>query len=127
MDQIPIEQFRAQESPRTEGGRIGKAPFFRGPVNLEWLQKAAELPGQSPLLLALALHHQASLQKSKKDIRMTRRLLGVFNIKRRTAFDALTHLHNAGLVKTVRLPGRCVEVSLLACGQENSGGTRGKN
>ena len=89
-----------------------RGAFIRGPIILAWLQQAAALPGSSPLRLALALAFQAGLQRSKNDIRLTKKLLSVFNLKKRTAYDALNRLEAAGLVAVRRPPGQCRVVNI---------------
>ena len=114
-----IEKFRlgnqntGTTSPKDEPqqGRQ-RGAFIRGPINLAWLQKAAALPGSSTLHLALSLTFQAGLQRSKDDIRLTKKLLSVFNLKKRTAYDALNRLEAAGLVSVKRPPGQCRIVNI---------------
>lgn len=88
-------------------------PFLRGPIPLQWLQRAAELPGKSPFQLGIALWYQAGLERSRSDLRLTRKLLSVFGLKRRTAYNALTRLESAGLVLVERPPGSCRVVNIL--------------
>jgi hypothetical protein len=88
------------------------AAFIRGPIMLAWLQQAASLPGRSPLHLALSLVFQAGLQRSKDDIRLTNKLLSVFNLNKRTAYDALNRLEAAGLISVRRPPGQCRVVNI---------------
>lgn len=100
---------RPQDEPRQSRQR---GAFIRGPITLSWLQKAAALPGSSPLRLALSLTFHAGLQRSKSDIRLTKKLLSVFSLKKRTAYDALNRLEAAGLVSVIRPPGQCRVVNI---------------
>ena len=114
-----IEQFRlktqqaavpretVEPQPKRQRGA-----FIRGPIALDWLQKAAALPGSSTLHLALSLTFQAGLQRSKNDIRLTSKLLAIFNLKKRTAYDALNRLEAARLVTVCRPPGQCRIVNI---------------
>ncbi|MFT5093317.1 MAG: hypothetical protein ACI8P0_002061 [Planctomycetaceae bacterium] len=114
-----FEKFRLESqhtgttSPKDEPRQSRqRGAFIRGPITLAWLQQAATLPGSSPLRLALSLTFQAGLQRSKDDIRLTNKLLSVFNLKKRTAYDALNRLEVAGLVSVRRPPGSCRVVNI---------------
>lgn len=115
-----FEKFRLEHrnngstSPEVEPqkGRQ-RGAFIRGPIALDWLQKAAALPGSSTLHLALSLTFQAGLQRSKNDIRLTSKLLAIFKLRKRTAYDALNRLEAAGLVTVCRPPGQCRIVNIV--------------
>ena len=77
-----------------------------------WLKKVGALPGKSPLLLGLALTYQAGLERSTEGLRLTRKLLDVFSLSKRTAHDALNRLEEAGLVSVKRPPGQCRVVNI---------------
>ena len=122
-----LEAFRIPEPSKTETGgesRLSegrhktpelrrKRRFLRGPIDLPWLLKAASVAGKRPLELALALHFQAGLTRTKSMVRLTSKLKDEFGIPDRSARDALQKLESAGLVAVERRPGRCLTVSIL--------------
>lgn len=108
-----LDSFRLKDSGLPQTPKPKRSPFIKGPIPLKWIQKAVELPGRSTLVLALALRYQAGLERSNTDLRLTQKLLSVFGLKKRTAFDALTRLESAGLVSVERPPGSCRVVNIL--------------
>lgn len=122
-----LEAFRIEdrplpesERPRTSKPGLKTRPtnrlacrFVKGPIKLPWLLKAAALSGKSPLLLALALHFQAGLTKSKSDIRLTSKLKNEFSLRERTARNAVKNLEAAGLIAVERKAGQCLSVTIL--------------
>lgn len=103
--------------PPDQGAPLAKRsrePFLRGPIPLSRLLKARNLPGESPLVLFLALHFQARLTGATEDVRLTRKLLSRFELKTRTACDALKQLESAGLVTVKRPPGQCRLVTIVS-------------
>ena len=127
-----LEAFRLPESvvsdvgdtgrPDAEAIRPGKLKtrrtqrFVKGPIDLPWLKRVAALPGKTPLLIALALHYQSGLSKSKSGLRLTSKLRGEFKIPDRSARLAVKTLETAGLVSVERNPGQCLKVSILDSG-----------
>jgi hypothetical protein len=112
-----LDSYRLKDSDLPQTPKPKRSPFIKGPIPLNWIQRAAELPGSSPFLLGIALWYQAGLERSRTDLRLTRKLLSVFGLKRRTAYNALTRLESAGLVSVERPPGSCCVVNLLDNGR----------
>ena len=73
------------------------APFLKGPVPLEWLNKAAILPGKA-LNVAIAIWWLQGMAKGKS--------LKYLNVKRGAASAALERLEAAGLIQLTRSPGQ---------------------
>jgi hypothetical protein len=78
---------------------------------MDWLSRAAALPGKS-LAVALALLHLANTRK-KSTVLLIRRDLARFSISPDAGFDGLTRLAQAGLIMAKRRRGRPPEVTLL--------------
>ena len=118
---VDLDEFRIkQEQPTAQhksnagvGQRNATGLFIRGPVPVAWVRAAAELPGKSPLILGLAIRHQAGLLKTDCDVRITGSLLAKFGLERRTARIAMHHLESAGLVTVERPPGKCRLVTIV--------------
>ena len=81
-----------------------KELFLRGPIPLEWLARAAALPGKT-LNVSLALWWHHGMAKGKP-FKLTRKALEYFNVERDAVGKALTQLEHAGLVQVERSSGR---------------------
>ena len=77
--------------------RPTKKLFLRGPVPIDWLSKAAGLPGKT-LNVALAIWWLQGMTQSES-FKLTRKSLSLFNIKRNAASISLKRLEGAGLIK----------------------------
>ena len=89
-----------------------RSPFFAGPVDLAWLQKAAHLPGKA-LHCALCMCHLARLQRSRS-VSFSPGLRRAFGIGRKGAAQGLNALAKAGLVKIEgRSKGAAPVISLV--------------
>jgi hypothetical protein len=86
--------------------------FVKGPIYLDWYLKVQELPGKVPLGLAVALKYQQGLNKTNP-VRLTTKLLDLFNLKKRSVYDALDLLERANLVSVERKSGCCRSVTIL--------------
>ena len=81
-----------------------KELFLRGPIPLEWLARAAALPGKTlNVAIALCWHHGMA---KGKPFKLTRMALKYFNIERNAAGLGLARLEQAGLIKVERNPGQ---------------------
>ena len=98
---------RALRPPRHKAG----GHFLKGPVPLDWLQRAARLPGKS-LHAGIALWYAAGLLKSASVPLSNIVGLG-FGIDRNAKYRALDWLEAAGLIKVDRKLGRAPIVTLL--------------
>ena len=80
-------------------------------VRMDWLSRAAALPGKS-LAVALALLHLAN-QRKRSTVVLSRRDLQRFSISPDAGFDCLTRLALARLIRANRGRGRSPEVTLV--------------
>lgn len=81
-----------------------KKLFLRGPIPMDWLSKAAELPGKT-LNVALAIWWLQGMTQSES-FKLTRKSLSLFNIKRDAASISLKRLEGAGLIKIQKKVGQ---------------------
>ena len=98
-------------------GKLVSAPkkslFLAGPIPLDWLHKAAELPGKS-LNVAFAIWWLNGMAKGKP-LKLTRLSLNSFCVKREAASAALNRLEMAGLIHLQRSHGQRPTISILPC------------
>ncbi len=127
MNDFDMEQFRLAASASTPNrAKRMRAPlkrFLKGPVPLDWLQRAAALPGVS-LHVAVYLRFMQGLTRSQT-VRVSPKALLEFGVKNRWAVSrALGYLEEAGLVAVERAPGRCSVATVLdlSRGQNLPGG-----
>ena len=93
--------------PRPKAGGM----FLRGPVPLDWLSRAAALPGRS-LHVAIAIWFMAGLKKTRSV--PVSNITGLqFGLDRNAKYRALEWLENANLVSVVRQAGRAPIVTIL--------------
>ena len=86
--------------------------FVRGPIPLDWLMVAAQLPGCA-LAVGVALWHLAGLRSSREDLPLSTERLRPFGVSRHSKDRALRALVHAGLVTVQRKAGRSPRVTLL--------------
>ena len=98
-------------------GKLISAPkkslFLAGPIPLDWLHKAAELPGKS-LNVAFAIWWLNGMAKGKP-LKLTPLSLNSFCVKREAASAALNRLEMAGLIHLQRSLGKRPTISILPC------------
>jgi hypothetical protein len=85
--------------------------YLRGPIPLEWISKAACLPGRV-LHVGLALWHLSAL-KREKVVKMQGKILKSFGISRGVYKKGLDQLSEIGLVSVERKPGSTPIVTIL--------------
>ena len=88
-----------------------KKLFLRGPVPMDWLSKAAELPGKT-LNVALAIWWLQGMTQSEL-FKLTRKSLSLFSIKRDAASISLKRLEGAGLIRVQRNIGQRPTISII--------------
>lgn len=88
-----------------------KQLFLRGPVPLDWLGKAAKLPGKT-LNVALAIWWLKGMTHNES-FKLTRMSLNMFSIKRDAASMALNRLEGAGLISIKRVVGQRPCISII--------------
>jgi hypothetical protein len=96
---------------RRLAGPKPRGKFLRGPVPLDWLRRAACLPGKA-LAVGLALWFLRGVQK-RRTVRLTTGTLERFGVNRWAAYRALNRLSGAGLVQVRRSVGRSPVVTIL--------------
>jgi hypothetical protein len=85
--------------------------FLEGPIPLDWLSTAAQLPGKS-LHLAIAIWAIASLAKSAR-VSIGNVAVQPFGLDRNAKYRALQWLEEASLIRVQRKPGQSPIVTLL--------------
>ncbi len=88
-----------------------KKLFLRGPVPMDWLSQAAELPGKT-LNVALAIWWINGMTQSES-FKLTRKSLSLLCIKRDAASTSLKRLEGAGLIKVQRKVGQRPTISII--------------
>ena len=98
-------------------GKLVSAPkkslFLAGPIPLDWIHKAAELPGKS-LNVAFAIWWLYGMAKGKP-LKLTPLSLNSFCVKREAASAALNRLEMAGLIQLQRSLGKRPTILILPC------------
>jgi hypothetical protein len=88
--------------------RRGK--FVRGPIPLDWLRRAAELPGKA-LAVGVALWFLRGCRK-RTTVKLTRRTLDRLGVGRKPGYRGLQALEKAGLVRVRRQQGKSPVVTI---------------
>jgi hypothetical protein len=84
---------------------------LRGPIPLDWLSRAAALPGRS-LHVAIAVWFMAGLKKTA--VVPVSNITGLqFGLDRNAKYRALEWLENASLISVERRAGRAPIVTIL--------------
>ena len=78
--------------------------FLKGPIPIDWISVAAELPGKT-LALGMAIWWLKGMSKTPT-FKLTAKALSKFNISRDAASAGLTRLEKSGLISVSRSPGR---------------------
>ena len=86
-------------------------PFLKGPIPLDWLTRAAALPGKV-MQVAAAIWYRAGMQ-GQSGISVTNKLAAQFAVDRHAKRRALIALELAGLISVTRKAGRSPVVTLL--------------
>ena len=86
-------------------------PFFRGPVPLDWMQRAARLPGKA-FQVALAIWHLRTLAKLNS-FKMEQKHVRAFGVRRDAYHRALRALEGAQLITATRSHGRNAVISII--------------
>ena len=101
-----ITNAGAKRPPRHKG----RERFLKGPIPLNWLTVATQLPGKT-LAVAIVIWFKAGLT-NKATVRVTRKLLGTFGVSRHAGYHALNRLDDAGLISVERGVGKSPVVTL---------------
>jgi hypothetical protein len=104
----------SEESLRQLDAKKGRKQqkYFHIPIN-GWLRRASKLPGNIPLLVAIAVVHEVNLEGGKS-VTFSDKLLDVFGIGAGSKHRGLEALEKAGLIKVERRLGANPVVTMLA-------------
>src|SRR5262249_50967914 len=102
-----VSASRPRTLPRHRTGE----KFLMGPIPLDWLLRAARLPGRA-LHVGLGLWHQAGLVGNSQ-VALSMKLMRSMGVGRCAVYRALHALENAGLVAVARYRGRKPQVTIL--------------
>ncbi len=97
-----------------------KNRFLKGPIPLEWLQRAGGLPGDT-LKAGVLVWHAAGLARSQAGLTLPPRLWQGWYRDRSTLYRALERLEAAGLVVVDRRRGRSPTVCIVTETEDNHG------
>ena len=100
------EERLSNRLPRHAKGGL----FIKGPIPIDWLGKAAALPGKS-LNVALAVWFKCAMEGNGAAI--SRKTWKLFGVHRNTGRRVLRQLEAAGLVRVERHTGRSTRVTIL--------------
>ena len=84
--------------------------FLKGPIPLDWLKRASQLPGRS-LHVGLMVWYLAGLKQSSS-VSLSNKLTREFGIDRNAKYRALEWLAGAGLITVASGAGRAPSVTL---------------
>jgi hypothetical protein len=102
--------------PKVSLRRKSGGKFLKGPVSLDWLATAGQLPGKS-LHVGIVLWFLAGVCRTRT-VALPNRVLSLFGVDRHAKYRALNYLEQAGLVKCERHTGRCPRVTILDGGKD---------
>ena len=85
--------------------------FLKGPIPMDWLSRAARLPGKA-INVALAICWLSGMAKNAP-VKLTKKALLHFNVSRDAATDGVTRLEDAGLISVERHLGRYHVILIL--------------
>jgi hypothetical protein len=108
---IPVKRLQLDGASGTLVFAPKKALFLRGPIPLDWLAKAAALPGKA-LNVALALWWRHGMAKGKP-FKLTLLALKYMNVERGAASAGLVRLEQAGLIRVERRLGQRPIISIV--------------
>jgi hypothetical protein len=87
--------------------------FLKGPVALNWLIAAAQLPGRTSEV-SIVLWHLVGISKCRR-VKLSNKLLKEFGVDRFAKNRVLQVLEERGLISVSRRAGRSPEVTILEC------------
>ena len=117
---IPVKRLAFVKSGDVGGyaEKRNTAPFIKGPIPVDWLGKAAALPGKA-LHLALAIQWLSGMNKGAA-VKVSKGALARFCISLDAYRDGIKRLEAAGLITVTRLCGQSHVVRVLHPGQPRS-------
>ena len=115
---VPVKRLQLDRVSGALVAATRNALFLRGPVPLDWLGRAAALPGKT-LNVAIALWWRHGMAKGKP-FKLTKQALKSLHVERDAASAGLARLEQAGLIQVERRPGQRPIISILICTDEPS-------
>lgn len=98
---------KAKQKAKTVGA------FIRGPIPMDWLAKASQIPRRNAVLVGLVLFHLAGMRSERIGLVLCVERCKPFGLGRKAVQRGLRDLENADLVRVDRTNGRCPRVDLL--------------
>lgn len=108
---VPVRRLQLDAKARVLVASPKKELFLRGPIPLEWLGKAAALPGKT-LNVAIALWWLNGMKKGAP-FKLTQRSLQYMHVGREAASDGLRRLEGVGLIKIERKSGQRPTITIV--------------
>lgn len=108
---IPVNKLQFDHTTGKFAASPKKALFLKGPIPLDWLNKAATLSGKT-INVGIALWWLHGMAKGKP-LKLTRMSLKSLCVERDAASDAITRLEKAGLIQVERKPGQRPTILIL--------------
>jgi hypothetical protein len=117
-----LEKFRYSQD---EFGNVGSSKpkakqkakkvgaFIRGPIPMDWLAKASQIPRCNAVLVGLVLFHLAGMRSERTGLVLSVARCEPFGLGRRAVQRGLADLESNGLVRVDRVKGRCPRVDLV--------------
>lgn len=110
-DQIQTVRFQYDSKSKEVIKKRISDPFLKGPIPLNWLTIAAQLPGKT-LNVALAIRWLSGMNP-RSHIKLTRKALALFHVSSDATFDGLKRLESKGLIRVQRFPGKRPLIEVL--------------
>ncbi len=108
---VPVKRLQLGVASGTLVATPKKASFLRGPIPLEWLSRAAALPGKT-LNVAIAVWWRHGMAKGKP-FKLTQMALKAMNLERGAERMGLARLEQAGLIQVDRKAGQRPTISIV--------------
>ena len=108
---IPVKRLQLDRNSGVLVEAPHKSLFIKGPIPMDWISRAAGLPGKA-VNVALAIFWLHGMAKNSP-VKLTKRALSLLNVSRDAASDGVARLEAGGLISVERHPGRCHVVSVL--------------
>lgn len=111
---VPTE--KAVGPPRTS--KVPLKRFLKGPIPIDWLSKAAMLPGRA-LHVGVALWYLSGMEKSYT-VKLSSKTAGLFGVDRFAKARALDAMEQAGLVRVERGKGKAPTITIIPPSTDNT-------
>jgi hypothetical protein len=108
---IPVKRLAYNPASGTHEVRTPTAKFIKGPIPLDWISRANELPGKAGAV-GMALWFLVGVQGSRK-VKLTGEVEVIAGCGRKAVYRALDALQAAGLIDSARKTGARAVVQML--------------